>query len=398
MLGPEHLSTWAAEPPPRHLAAPSASMRSCGSSAYVLESSCKSYGKDCKSSRDRYAKVFGCSLSIFGLTAFVGRASLHQKRHVSLRLQRLAAGSTEGKSPSTEESVAAPANLYEVFGFTTGAQFSAEELQSRRRALLKACHPDVAGPGGAALTVLVAEAAEILSETASRAAYDKTLLQTIRGVGAVSRNQTDAWPALRKVKFSKGDSWDLVAEEDRGEHHQSDDRLFVDEVACTGCQLCTELAPETFEMVELPHGDTRGGGSAARVMQQWGDAEFDLQNCVECCPGGCIYWVPKDCVRTLEYVAQAPEYFPDTGSKRTGRPKNFDPWSGSQIYSPLDTGMDLYRRGKICPSSSSNNPDAAGTIFLESASQTPYDARVLAAWAELSDESKLQARAAVREE
>ena len=61
------------------------------------------------------------------------------------------------------------------------------------------------------------------------------------------------WPNLGKIEFSK-DAWKDVLEEERGEHHAAEDYLFVDEVACINCQICTEAAPNTFKIIDYPGG------------------------------------------------------------------------------------------------------------------------------------------------
>jgi len=118
------------------------------------------------------------------------------------------------------------------------------------------------------------------------------------------------WPALGKIEFSK-DAWKDVLEEERGEHHAAEDYLFVDEVACINCMICTEAAPNTFKIIDYPGGpDNCGNGWAARVHTQWGNGEELLWEATEYCPRGCIYWVPRAAVRTLEYVAQADDSWP----------------------------------------------------------------------------------------
>ena len=91
----------------------------------------------------------------------------------------------------------------------------------------------------------------------------------------------------------------------------AEDYLFVDEVACINCMICTEAAPNTFKIIDYPGGpDNCGNGWAARVHTQWGDGEELLWEATEYCPRGCIYWVPRAAVRTLEYVAQADDSWP----------------------------------------------------------------------------------------
>lgn len=100
---------------------------------------------------------------------------------------------------------------------------------------------------------------------------------------------------------------------------------------------------------------------------------------------GCIYWVPREAVRTIEYVSQAEEYQPFLGSKRKildvrGGKTNFDPIKGYQVWWPVEEGLRLFEGGSLCPE---DPVAAAGALGL--------DERVAAAWEELPAEARAKA-------
>jgi curved DNA-binding protein CbpA len=65
-------------------------------------------------------------------------------------------------------------NLYELLGIEKDAH--AEEVKRAYRWLQKKCHPDVAGPKGHDMAILLNEAYDILSDPHRRAAYDLVCL------------------------------------------------------------------------------------------------------------------------------------------------------------------------------------------------------------------------------
>lgn len=273
-----------------------------------------------------------------------------------------------------------PQNLYELLRLSPMdvAFATKESLKQRQRAILRVCHPDIAGDGGAALTSVLTEAIDLLSTSGGRIKYEAMLQgdSLLNPSGPVEV----MWPALGKIEFSK-DAWKDVLEEERGEHHAAEDYLFVDEVACINCMICTEAAPNTFKIIDYPGGpDNCGNGWAARVHTQWGNGEELLWEATEYCPRGCIYWVPRAAVRTLEYVAQADEFQPTLGRKRKDRGSrsgqtNYDPVSGYQVWWPCDEGLAMFYSGNVCPD------DGSAPISGE-------DSRLVAAWDELPTESQ----------
>lgn len=190
---------------------------------------------------------------------------------------------------------------------------------------------------------------------------------------------------MADVTFAS-DEWANVEEEERGEKHAAQECVVVDEVACVSCNICVDAAPNTFDIVDYPGGDDNcSGGRTARVLTQWGDGEEALLEAVEYCPRGCIYWVPREAVRTIEYVSQAEEYQPFLGSKRKildvrGGKTNFDPIKGYQVWWPVEEGLRLFEGGSLCPE---DPVAAAGALGL--------DERVAAAWEELPAEARAKA-------
>lgn len=300
-------------------------------------------------------------------------------------------GRGEGRGERGEATT--PRNLYELLGLTPAeAAASPEVLKQRQRALLRVCHPDVAGDNGAALTILVAEACEILRTADGRSAYEERLRSCRHPVVGGRPRQVRQWPSLAQVVFSTDGRADVPVPE-RGSRHAAEESLFVDEVACTACGLCVDLAPETYGIVDFSGSDmdNAGGGRTARVLQQWGNGEQALVECCENCPVGCIHWVPQVAVATLEYVCQADEY-QAMGAQRRGSRwpcDNFDPLKGYQVWSPLDEGLQLFETGARCPAAASADPGPGGPGSIG------VDMLLAAAWAELPEELWFKAREAV---
>ncbi|MFQ6133973.1 MAG: ferredoxin, partial [Armatimonadota bacterium] len=53
----------------------------------------------------------------------------------------------------------------------------------------------------------------------------------------------------------------------------------VDQDLCTSCELCTEIAPNTFAMND---------DDLAEVTDPKGDPEEDIQEAIDSCPAECI--------------------------------------------------------------------------------------------------------------
>lgn len=62
-------------------------------------------------------------------------------------------------------------NLYDLLGIESSSNQS--QIKSAYRALQKHCHPDIAGPAGHDMAIILNQAYSVLSDPSSRFAYDK---------------------------------------------------------------------------------------------------------------------------------------------------------------------------------------------------------------------------------
>lgn len=82
-------------------------------------------------------------------------------------------------------------DLYDLLGLESSSDQS--QIKSAYRALQKQCHPDVAGPAGHDMAIILNEAYAVLSDPHSRFAYDKVNCGTKRPGGSFYC----AWSCLR---------------------------------------------------------------------------------------------------------------------------------------------------------------------------------------------------------
>jgi ferredoxin len=154
-------------------------------------------------------------------------------------------------------------------------------IKAAYRALAKSCHPDVHADGHD-LCILLNEAYETLADDRARAAYNATLQAALDAAA-------DGYTGEPLSKWMAGKSRGrAVAGETRA--------VYVDELACIGCQNCIFEAAATFR-VEKTHG-------RARVFAQWIDPEEKIQRSIDSCPVSCIHWVDKGDLPALEHVTQ----------------------------------------------------------------------------------------------
>ena len=59
-------------------------------------------------------------------------------------------------------------------------------------------------------------------------------------------------------------------------------RVYIDEEECIGCQSCTEICPEAFQM--------REDDEKAEVVSFEGCTEELIQEAIDTCPVSCIHW------------------------------------------------------------------------------------------------------------
>ncbi|CAJ1359381.1 unnamed protein product [Effrenium voratum] len=213
----------------------------------------------------------------------------------------------EAQIAAVEGGVPSPTSLYELFG--TDASAKDTEIKKRKYYdMQKLCHPDVAGPEGEEICILLNDAWEVLSDPEKRKDYDAQIElakpATLAKVQEVSTDLSPMWHGPRKnltkhhneytgIPLSHS-RWDHVKPEDGGQRHQDEMMLFVDEWACICCRNCCDIAPQSF-CIQSDNG-------RANVYTQWGNNEDYLDYAVQSCPVDCIYWVSREELQVLEYV------------------------------------------------------------------------------------------------
>ncbi|KAG6403165.1 hypothetical protein SASPL_135382 [Salvia splendens] len=161
-------------------------------------------------------------------------------------------------------------NLYELLGIDSCSD--TRQIKEAYRALQKRCHPDIAGPPGHDMAIVLNEAYAILSDPNARMAYDRELAKVGDLLGYTGR------PIYSK--------WCGSESEERA--------IFVDEVKCVGCLKCALFAGKTFA-VESVYG-------RARVVAQWADPQHQINQAIAACPVDCISYVERSELAALEFV------------------------------------------------------------------------------------------------
>mmetsp|Transcript_72800 Transcript_72800/g.168742 ORF Transcript_72800/g.168742 Transcript_72800/m.168742 type:complete len:374 (-) Transcript_72800:163-1284(-) len=195
----------------------------------------------------------------------------------------------------------APKDLYELLRIPSSA--TPLTIKQAYYKMQKICHPDVAGPEGEEMCVLLNDAYDVLSNPQTRAAYDMEIGKTEDKVQEVSADLSPTW-AWRPKEHGKRPSWRgeprsrskwaRVPPEERGPNHAAQKFVFVDEWSCISCRNCCDVSPKTF-CIDAEHG-------RARVYTQWGESEEYLDYAVSSCPVDCIYWVSREELQVLEHV------------------------------------------------------------------------------------------------
>ncbi|PIA35423.1 hypothetical protein AQUCO_03500060v1 [Aquilegia coerulea] len=161
-------------------------------------------------------------------------------------------------------------DLYDLLGIDSTSNQS--QIKTAYRSLQKRCHPDIAGPTGHEMAIILNEVYSILSDPVSRSAYDQEQAKMAEFQGYSGKPLYSTWCGS-----------------------ESEERaVFVDEVKCVGCLKCALLAEKTFA-IESVYG-------RARVIAQWADPEDKILDAIQACPVDCISMVERSNLAALEFL------------------------------------------------------------------------------------------------
>ncbi|KAL2339380.1 hypothetical protein Fmac_007320 [Flemingia macrophylla] len=176
----------------------------------------------------------------------------------------------KASSSSSSSSFMLDFDLYDLLGIDSSCDQS--QVKVAYRSLQKRCHPDIAGPAGHDMAIILNQAYSILSDPNARLAYDKEQAKSSEFKGFTGRPIYSVW---------------------RGS--ESEQRaIFVDEIKCVGCLKCALLAEKTFA-IESVYG-------RARVVAQWADSPHKIDEAIESCPVNCISVVERSNLAALEFL------------------------------------------------------------------------------------------------
>ncbi|KAH7569813.1 hypothetical protein JRO89_XS05G0003200 [Xanthoceras sorbifolium] len=161
-------------------------------------------------------------------------------------------------------------DLYDLLGIDSNCDHS--DIKTAYRKLQKKCHPDIAGPPGHDMSIILNEAYSLLSDPNSRSAYDREQAKIGELRGYTGKPTYSVWLGSEN--------------EERA--------VFVDEVKCVGCLKCALFAQNTFA-IESVYGK-------ARVVAQWADPENTIREAIQTCPVDCISIVERADLAALEFL------------------------------------------------------------------------------------------------
>ncbi|XP_058097895.1 chaperone protein dnaJ C76, chloroplastic-like [Magnolia sinica] len=161
-------------------------------------------------------------------------------------------------------------DLYDLLGVDSSSNQA--EIKNAYRSLQKRCHPDIAGPTGHDMAIILNEAYSVLSDPNSRSVYDREQAKMEEFRGYTGKPVYSMWFGSEK--------------EERA--------VFVDEVKCVGCLKCALFAQKTFA-IESVYG-------RARVVAQWADPEHKINDAIQSCPVDCISIVERSNLAALEFL------------------------------------------------------------------------------------------------
>lgn len=177
---------------------------------------------------------------------------------------------TSSSSSSSSYSSITDFDLYDLLGIDSSSDHS--QIKTAYRTLQKRCHPDIAGPAGHDMAIILNEAYSLLSDPNSRLAYDKEQAKMAELRGYSGKPIYSVWFGSESEQRA----------------------VFVDEVKCVGCLKCALIAEKTFAIESL-YG-------RARVVAQWADPEHKIQAAIDACPVDCISTVERSDLAALEFL------------------------------------------------------------------------------------------------
>ncbi|KAF3455911.1 hypothetical protein FNV43_RR00554 [Rhamnella rubrinervis] len=191
------------------------------------------------------------------------------------RSRRRSSASSMACRASSSSSSSSPVSitefdLYDLLGIESSSDHS--QIKTAYRSLQKRCHPDIAGPSGHDMAIILNEVYALLSDPSSRLAYDKEQAKMTELRGYTGKPIYSVWVGSESEQRA----------------------VFVDEVKCIGCLKCALFAEKTFA-IESVYG-------RARVVAQWADPEHKIQEAIEACPVDCISIVERSNLAALEFL------------------------------------------------------------------------------------------------
>ncbi|KAK7289909.1 hypothetical protein RIF29_03943 [Crotalaria pallida] len=197
-------------------------------------------------------------------------SNLHQSLAKSNSGSTFTCKASSSSSSSAYSSTMQDLDLYELLGIDSSSDQA--QVKMAYRSLQKRCHPDIAGPAGHDMAIILNEAYAILSDPNTRFAYDKEQAKISDFKGFTGRPIYSVWYGSESEQRA----------------------IFVDEIKCVGCLKCALLAEKTFA-IESVYG-------RARVVAQWADSEQKTQEAIESCPVNCISIVERSNLAALEFL------------------------------------------------------------------------------------------------
>lgn len=275
-----------------------------------------------------------------------------------------------------------PADFYELLGVTMAA--SSAHIKKGYYDKMKLCHPDVAGPDGEEMCMLLNDAYSTLGNSTKRAAYDANV-QSTKGQWRFRPDPLDKKPTWKWAPrgprnkppqwtgrpYSRS-RWDRVPVEERGEQWQQEQFVYVDEWSCIACRNCCDVAQRTFCIT--------ADAGRARVHTQWGNGEEDIDYAIAACPVDCIHWVSREELASLEYVTRDKLF--DTGNWMPC------PMAARQGNSP--DSVDPFAEALAWKSKVERKQKLAREELADASSISTLQGRIQEAFARLSEEIRVK--------